>query len=1735
MKKISLVLSLIILVGFSYASFTLEWYYPLSPAEKDSFRFTYDRLLYGASAALVNLPGVNSVGSDPNNWLEIVIGSDEIWNFEDPEDTMSNGLWRCLDGQGNLEWSIGTKTDESRSSVAICDFYGDDGFPDIIGGTTSGWCVEAMDRFGNFLWTFPSPPVISGPFAWHSSPAVADFLTRPPGLEIVIGCNAYNLLAAISHWGVWCFQADPSDSVDEGIISPGWVDYPAPHSPGGVDGTDWDVMWYRETNAPIISTPCATDINSDGLLEIIIGVGYSIGIPFGSDDGKILCLNGQNGSILWSVQTDSHVTASAAAGDLDGDGDIEVVIGSLDGKLYFIDGDENANGIIDPSEMAIYTGSGCIYSSPAIGDVDGDGKYEVIAAVGDGKLGSFTYDVAGDSVIVEWLIDLGDSIISSPALAGAARDIKPWTHFRKNPERTGLYVPTGFKLHIYITADKSDSCSTGCRNCGYLFDISGDGEILDSVRLGKTVFTSPVVADIDKDCELELVITGANFDTTFPSIDGPDTIFCYNTGFIVEGCENLVKPHIAEVSTEGCSLIYTTVCVYDEKSHYIRGLEINNFFFTENGGPIMPPRLTMLNECPPETQFVDVVFLFDLSGSMDDEIALMRAHVPEFVNAITDVDYRIAIVNYNGCPTEPSGIWEIVKTSFTGPTACDLDLVSGPDIWAHDSIEFACLFDACMEMYGWPWTLRGSGYEDQYGAIARANVFLTYRPYARKVFVLLTDERPIVRAIFCSPVYDETDAGLDSIIAFCRTESIIVIPVTPENGEFVYSAFEDTMRKYYEGYYELGDSTGGAWFDLYASDWTVLVTAIAEEIATDSCCYEFMYPESIFCEEMIDLNVLVFEPSGAFGEDDTQYHSLCPPEIALEIPVPCGGITTCDNLGFLYTLINRQYGTFVESSATLIINDDTLSFDADEVDIVDTIVLYTPKTPWDHADTIVFWIDYIENTNHCASSTPPCEFFVDLFPPEVVSHTPAEGETLTDESELEITFVLFDDFSGVNTSLFNEENVFILHDADTVEFDSLIMVDSLTYSVDGMTIPGEGDYKVCIRNVFDTPDYNYCPPNKLEIFCWNFTLFSGESHVWFGDTSFYPCDTAYIPLFIDRIGLCRFYSLDVWFTTETSIFYPIDVDRIGSLSEDDTAYLSIITPGEMWQIHVEFDDALIVPDTGLVVWLKGLVSCRAQGGDYTSIIIDTAIVNDGFPPVTWDPGFLIVLWRIYPWLLNIHIDRIMSDSVRVLTIGGDFSTTDLYDPFIDIRSLDPVPGEVDAFVTLDDPAFPAITRLQRSIQDLTTPNKWIIKTDSESLTIVHWNPNMLPEGQFDLNGFVDMKRETLFLWDTAEYESLVILWHHPTPQRWDVALQTGWNLISLPAVPTHHSPSQVFEKSLGIWTYEPLTSSFYTPTLLDKGHGYWVYYINDTTFPIAGLPVEKYAKRIYRGWNLIGTLFEPIPISDACSSPEGLLIPPLYQYDPISEIYVAEIDNLYPGIGYWALFFNEGMWSVPSGMGFCKIIPPAYPEWLGTVNIECLNENIELIFGQSQDARDDLDHADQAIPPSPPDEELNFTGAFKRNRIFLNKDIAQNPLWELELNADAKVSFDLPDNVILFLKELDGSVNELSDFCEFYLSKGTYKIGSYKQINLPDFELIAGFPNPFNLTTRIDFTLPRKALVSLIIRDIAGKKVATLLKEELEPGKHSVYWNAQNQSSGIYFVSLSTKYAVQTTRVILVK
>jgi hypothetical protein len=86
-----------------------------------------------------------------------------------------------------------------------------------------------------------------------------------------------------------------------------------------------------------------------------------------------------------------------------------------------------------------------------------------------------------------------------------------------------------------------------------------------------------------------------------------------------------------------------------------------------------------------------------------------------------------------------------------------------------------------------------------------------------------------------------------------------------------------------------------------------------------------------------------------------------------------------------------------------------------------------------------------------------------------------------------------------------------------------------------------------------------------------------------------------------------------------------------------------------------------------------------------------------------------------------------------------------------------------------------------------------------------------------------------------------------------------------------------------------------------------------------------------------------------------------------------------------------------------------------------------------------------------------------------------------------------------------------------------------------EFALHNAYPNPFNPTTTIVYDLKEATKVKLIVFDVNGRQVATLVNNWKEEGSHVAYFNGENLSSGVYFYTIQAGNFSETKKMILMK
>jgi len=123
----------------------------------------------------------------------------------------------------------------------------------------------------------------------------------------------------------------------------------------------------------------------------------------------------------------------------------------------------------------------------------------------------------------------------------------------------------------------------------------------------------------------------------------------------------------------------------------------------------------------------------------------------------------------------------------------------------------------------------------------------------------------------------------------------------------------------------------------------------------------------------------------------------------------------------------------------------------------------------------------------------------------------------------------------------------------------------------------------------------------------------------------------------------------------------------------------------------------------------------------------------------------------------------------------------------------------------------------------------------------------------------------------------------------------------------------------------------------------------------------------------------------------------------------------------------------------------------------------------------------------------------------------------------AKIPYTLIDNNDGSFIALDLACNGFPEQIEYNLNGEAPLVSRIKAV----------YPNPFNPSTTISFSLPATSKVSLKIYNTVGQLMTTLVDEQLSQGNHEFQWQAANMSSGIYFYTLTSGSFSKTKRMIL--
>ncbi len=294
--------------------------------------------------------------------------------------------------------------------------------------------------------------------------------------------------------------------------------------------SDGSILWEAHTpnygcgsgTNRVFSSAAVGDLAGDGKPKVVIGYG---GFGKSDCDGGVIAFEGADGSTSWKFSTvefakkqrfteNFHaVYSTPSLADVDGDGDLEVGFGSFDRNVYLL----NSNG----TPRFYYNAADTVWSSPSFVNIDSDPEVEMIIGTDISRNtaikpptgnGGMLYALKTNQhrkrklresfrgALVEWKVAVDQIIVSGPVIADVLAS------------NTGneVIVASG----CFFPQDSKNKLGKWIK----IFSAT-DGTLLQTLNTQACSSSSPAIADIDNDGELEIVLT----ETGSKKVGGPGT------------------------------------------------------------------------------------------------------------------------------------------------------------------------------------------------------------------------------------------------------------------------------------------------------------------------------------------------------------------------------------------------------------------------------------------------------------------------------------------------------------------------------------------------------------------------------------------------------------------------------------------------------------------------------------------------------------------------------------------------------------------------------------------------------------------------------------------------------------------------------------------------------------------------------------------------------------------------------------------------------------------------------------------------------------------------------------------------------------------------------------------------------------------------------------------------------------------------------------------------------------
>ncbi|MFI5252130.1 MAG: T9SS type A sorting domain-containing protein [Bacteroidota bacterium] len=378
-----------------------------------------------------------------------------------------------------------------------------------------------------------------------------------------------------------------------------------------------------------------------------------------------------------------------------------------------------------------------------------------------------------------------------------------------------------------------------------------------------------------------------------------------------------------------------------------------------------------------------------------------------------------------------------------------------------------------------------------------------------------------------------------------------------------------------------------------------------------------------------------------------------------------------------------------------------------------------------------------------------------------------------------------------------------------------------------------------------------------------------------------------------------------------------------------------------------------------------------------------------------------------------------------------------------------------------------------------------------------------------------------------------------------------WNMIS---VPRYQAPDSLYYR--GYLYPEATTSAYaysngYTPVdTIRPGVGYWLKYNNPVKSNVFGQRISNDTISVAAGWNMVGAPGTPLATSSVRALPSGNHIGTFWKY---YRGYVAA-PTLEPGLGYWVKSDSTGSIIQKTSTMLPLASSASNPSTWNSVTLSDSKGSSQTLYFTYDENGKTIRLRDYEMPPPPFANELDVRYASGRGlETYGSIDPRTVKTFPIQLrNGSGAITLtwniiDRTGNTFSISDEQNGKILANTEMkgtgtvknIKITTGRLLLKVGGNPTIPLT-YYLAQNYPNPFNPSTKFEFGLPVASHMEIVVYNVLGQKVNTLVNEDRSAGLHTIVWNGVSQfgnqvSSGVYFVRMVAGKFSQVRKIMLIK